>query len=93
MAAYYVGNEEVLKSSSGETESSGYMFAFDHQIVPGKWVLAGDYASGMNAIGGGGVGVYYYFTPNISILCGPVWFNDTSINGDTKLSVQLDINF
>lgn len=94
MAAYYLGNEDVPKSGSGETESNGYMVAFDHQIVPGKWVLAADYASGKNAIGGGGIGVYYYFTPNISLLTGPVWFNDEAINGPSpKLTVQLDINF
>lgn len=93
MAAYYSGNADVLISGASQAESNGYMVAFDHQIVPGKWVLAGDYASGKNAIGGGGIGVYYYCTPNISLLSGPVWFNDTSINGDTKLTVQLDINF
>lgn len=93
MAAYYVGEENALKSSSGEVENNGYMVAFDHQIVPGKWVLAGDYASGKNAIGGGGVGIYYYLTPNISLLTGPVWFNDRAINGDAKLTVQLDANF
>lgn len=94
MAAYYWGNADVLKSGSGETQSTGYMVALDHQIVPGKWVLAADYASGRNAIGGGGVGIYYYFTPNISLLTGPVWFNDESINGPSpKLTMQLDINF
>jgi len=58
-----------------------------------KWVLCADYASGKNTIGGGGVGVYYYFTPDISILTGPVWFNSREINGRWKWSVQIDINF
>lgn len=92
-AAGYIGNAGSLRSSTGDIQNAGYMVALDHQIVPGKWVLAADYASGKNIIGGGGVGVYYYFTPNIALLTGPVWFNDPGINGNVKASVQLDINF
>ena len=69
------------------------MAAFDHAIVPGRVVLAGDYASGENLIGGGGIGVYYYFTKDVSILTGPVWFNDKTLNGPTKMTVQLDVSF
>lgn len=58
-----------------------------------KWVFCADYASGKNAIGGGGFGIYYYFTPDISILTGPVWFNSRKILGDWKWSVQIDISF
>lgn len=93
MGSYYVGNSSALKSSTGEVQNTGYMVAIDHQIVPGKWVLAADYASGKNVIGGGGFGVYYYFTDNISLLTGPVWFNDKGINGSSKMVLQLDINF
>jgi len=93
MASYYYGNPASLKSSTGSMQNTGYMVAMDHQLVPGKWVLAGDYASGDNIIGGGGVGVYYYFTPNISLLSGPVWFNDKGLNGSVKATIQLDINF
>ena len=92
-ASYYIGNAASLKSSAGQTQNTGYMVAMDHQLVPGKWVLAADYASGNNVIGGGGGGVYYYFTPNISLLTGPVWFNDKGLNGSVKATVQLDINF
>lgn len=92
-AAGYIGNAASLRSSTGSLQNAGYMVAFDRQLVPGKWVLAGDYASGKNAIGGGGIGVYYYFTKDISLLSGPVWFNDKGINGSVKATVQLDINF
>ena len=88
-ASYYLGNDKVL----GSGEDKGFMAAFDYAVVPGKVVLAGDYASGKNLIGGGGIGVYYYFTKDISLLTGPVWFNDETINGPTKWTVQLDINF
>lgn len=92
-AAYYVGNADVLVSSAGETQNTGFMVAFDYQLVPRKWVLAGDYASGENAIGGGGVGAYYYFTKDISLLFGPVWFNDEGLNGEMKWTTQFDINY
>lgn len=58
-----------------------------------KWVLCANYASGKNTIGGGGLGIYYYFTPDISILTGPVLFNSNKINGNWKWSVQIDISF
>jgi hypothetical protein len=93
MGSYYYGNPASLKSSTGQVQNTGFMVAMDYQLVPGKWVLAGDYASGKNIIGGGGVGVYYYFTKDISLLTGPVWFNDKGINGSVKATVQLDINF
>ena len=70
-AAYYVGNQEALRSSTGEVENTGFMVSFDHVLVPDKWVLAGDYASGKNAIGGGGVGVYYYFNKNNALFVRP----------------------
>lgn len=92
-ASCYVGNAASLRNSAGETQNTGYMVAMDYQLVPGKWVLAGDYASGDNIIGGGGVGVYYYFNENVSLLTGPVWFNDKGLNGSVKATVQLDINF
>jgi hypothetical protein len=57
-----------------------------------KWQLAADYASGKNTIGGGGIGIGYYFTPRISLLTGPCWYNDKKLNhGRFKWSVQLDI--
>jgi hypothetical protein len=92
-ASYYFGNEDVLVSSAGDKQETGFMVAFDHAIVPGKVMLAGDYASGKNLIGGGGAGVCYYFTKDISLLAGPVWFNDKGINGPTKMTAQLDMNF
>lgn len=77
----------------------GFMVAFAYGFAPRKdcegidyhkWVLAADYASGKNSIGGGGLGVYYFFTPRISLLTGPVWFNDAGQNGRWKWSIQMD---
>ncbi|MBI4218188.1 MAG: hypothetical protein HY610_03640 [Elusimicrobia bacterium] len=97
----YLGNSKVLKDSDGNKENTGFMVAYDYgfwaaQSNDGGFnrvVFAADYASGKNAIGGGGVGLYYYFTKNVDLLAGPVWFNDTVMNGVWKWTTQLDINF
>jgi len=96
----YIGNGDVLVDGRGNKKNKGFMIGFDRGFFPVKdkegnefkVVLAADYASGKNAIGGGGVGLYYYFTKDISLLTGPVWFNDTAINGKWKWTIQLDIN-
>ncbi len=96
---YTIGNS---KDWGVSTDKSGFMVAFDHRFATAKdaagneyskWVFAADYASGKNAIGGGGFGMYYYFTKDISLLTGPVWFNEKAINGAWKWTTQLDINF
>lgn len=101
-AGPYIGNSKVLVNANGEKENTGYMVAFDHGFMPvkdaaeneySKIVFAADYASGKNAIGGGGFGMYYYLTKDISLLTGPVWFNEKAINGAWKWTTQLDINF
>ena len=97
----YFGNAKILRSSDGGLQNVGFMAAYDYGFWQKKspegdynrLVLAGDFASGRNAIGGGGAGLYYYFTKNIDILAGPVWFNDQGLNGLWKWTTQLDINF
>lgn len=97
----YIGNSSVLVDKNGDKENTGVMAAFDHGFVPmkdaegneyNKLVFAADYASGKNLVGGGGFGLYYFFTKDISLLTGPVWFNEEAINGKWKWTVQLDIN-
>jgi hypothetical protein len=97
----YVGNSKLLVNAEGKKENDGFMVAFDRGFMPVKdaegnefnrLVFAADWASGDNALGGGGAGLYYYFTPRISLLTGPVWFNEETINGKWKWTIQLDIN-
>lgn len=92
-ASYYVGNAAALKSSSGATENDGYMVSLLAPVVPCKWSVGADYCSGENIIGGGGLGAFYFFTKDISLMAGPVWYNDKGLNGSTKATVQFDINF
>lgn len=79
-------------------DRKGYMVAMFKDFCPAKdcegndykkWFLAADYASGNNAIGGGGIAVGYYFNSAIFIQSGPVWFNSAEINGRWKWGVQL----
>ena len=90
----------MLVDQDGDKSNTGFMAAFDHSFMPvkdkdgneyAKIVLAADYASGKSVISGGGVGVYYFFTKDISLLTGPVWFNG-GVNGKWKWTIQLDIN-
>ncbi|MGQ0721264.1 MAG: hypothetical protein ACT4PE_06780 [Candidatus Eiseniibacteriota bacterium] len=99
-ASAYAGSSDLLRSSTGEEENTGLMLAYDRGLWPveesaggyKRVVLAADWCSGDNALGGGGVGVYYYFAGNVSILSGPLWFNDDGLNGDWKWTTQLDAN-
>lgn len=98
---FYTGATDTLKDTSTNGDNSGFMIGYDKGFRPVKddkgefnrFVFAADYASGKNAIGGGGSGLYVYFTRDISLLMGPVWFNDKDLNGDMKWTIQLDINF
>jgi hypothetical protein len=99
----YYGNRNAQTFFIKEAgdDDLGVMVGFDRGFLPRKdkdgnefnrLVLAADYASGKNALGGGGAGIYYYFTKDISLLTGPVWFNEPSLNGEWKWTIQLDIN-
>lgn len=100
-AGPYLGNDELLRDAAGEVEDSGFMVAWDRGFHPvtdaagnrfNRFVLAADYASGDNAIGGAAAGFYTYFTKDIALAVAPVWFNDEGINGEWKVTVQLDVN-
>jgi hypothetical protein len=99
-ASGYIGDSDLLRSSDGEEQNTGVMLAYDRGFWPAeesvggynRFVLAADWCSGDNPIGGGGFGLYYYLAGNVSILSGPVWFNDGSLNGDWKWTTQLDAN-
>lgn len=103
----YRGNSKALIDKNGNKENTGVIVGWDMGIIRAKdsdggeyhkWVFAADYASGKNYIGGGGFGVYHYFTRNISLLTGPVWFNEPAVAGSNQnakwvWTTQLDINY
>jgi hypothetical protein len=96
------GGQGAGDTNRGRRQNSGGMVGYDYGFWKvkdkegneyNKWMFAADYASGKNFIGGGGFGIYHFFTKDIDLLTGPVWFNDHVINGGWKWTVQLDINF
>jgi len=105
----YSGNDKALLDKNGDRANTGFMIGYDKGFMAvkdgksgkdeyNKVVLAADYASGNNAIGGGGAGIYYYFNKDISLLTGPVWFNEpSSVIGNSNIpwvwTTQLDVNF
>lgn len=99
-AGPYRGNPKLLLDAQGRRDNTGWMVAFDRGFHPvagpdgefNRFVVVADYASGSNALGGGSVGLYYFFTKDVSLLAGPVWFNEEAINGKWKWTIQLDIN-
>ncbi len=58
-----------------------------------KWEITADYCSGVNSIGGAGAAIAYYFSPNIKLMAGPEWFNDTISNDNWKFTFELQANF
>jgi hypothetical protein len=97
----YTGSSKLLVDGRGKKDNSGFMAGFDRAFLPVKgadgvefkrFVVAADYASGKNTLGGGAIGLYYYFTKDISLLVAPVRFNEEAINGKYKWTIQLDIN-
>jgi hypothetical protein len=93
----YLGDKATL---SGET-NKGLTFAWDRGFWTAKscsgadyskLLLCADWASGKNYYGGGGPAVGYYFNENLSLLTGPVFFNDEALNGKWKWSIQFDAN-
>ncbi len=91
----YYGVTDTLKITATEADGDrgGFTIGYDKYIWKDKIMLIADYAAGKNAVGGGGVGLGFYFMPSIAILTGPVWFNDKELNGSWKWTVQVDVNF
>jgi hypothetical protein len=87
--------------ASGVT-NKGMTVAWDRSFLPAKsaggtdyyrLVVCADVATGKNFYGGDGGGIAWYFNENLSLLAGPVFFNDVPFNGQWKFSTQLDVNF
>lgn len=96
----YVGG--FVGSHAMGRDNVGFMLGYQRWFCPAKscegedyhkWQFCMDYASGKNTIGGISAAMGYYFTPEISLFNGPVWFNSKKLNGNWKWSVQLSIDF
>ncbi len=92
---YYTGNDKLLiDTTTGKADNSGFMIGYDKWIVKDKFMFAADWATGKNAISGGGFGIYWFYTPTVSLLMGPVFTDKDSYGGkDWVFTTQLDVNF
>jgi hypothetical protein len=95
-ASFYSGSRALGRNRQGFM--AGWLAEFSPKTYKDgreykQWFLGADYASGKNAIGGGGISCGYYFTPDVYLQTGPVWFNTTEYNGKWKWGIQLYYNF
>jgi len=90
---------KLMLSSDGGDQDYGYMLSYYRTLEP--WTdrigFSADYMSGENILGGGGVGLYWWFTKQIDVITGWVWFNDTKLNpfpnGLFTIQLDVDVNF
>jgi len=90
-------NKNLFISSEGKEGDSGFMVAYYRTLEPltDRIAISADWMSGKNVFGGGGAGLYFWFTKSIDLIMGWVWFNDTGINQFPNgiFTIQLDIDF
>jgi hypothetical protein len=99
---FYMGtNDTLFTNSDGEIKKSGAMIGwFSPDITLDltglkKLNLTADVQTGKNIAGGGGVGLYFYFTDYIDLLVGPVWYFDKALQpGGAKMlwTTQIDVD-
>jgi hypothetical protein len=101
-AGLYRGlNETLFTNSEGKVVRTGAMIGFFSPNIEVGWKglkkinLTADLQTGKNVLGGGGAGVYFYFTDTIDLLIGPVFFLDKALQpGGRKFmwTAQVDID-
>lgn len=105
VGGYYGAGSEVLWTGSEGEERAGFMASWASPEVkvglPGleKVVFAADVATGKNWFGAAGAAVALYFTPNVALLTGPVFFLDGdlyeaigSVNSNWMWTAQIDVD-
>lgn len=103
VGGYYGAGSEALWTGSGGVERAGFMASYvspDIKVgVPGieKLALIGDVATGENWMGAVSGALAVYFTSNVSLLTGPVFFldrdyYDSAYGQDWMWTAQLDVD-
>jgi hypothetical protein len=102
---YGAGSELLWTGSDGAVARSGFMASWASPEIkvglPGleKIVFAADYSSGKNWFGAVGAAASLYFTSNVALLTGPVFFLDSDLYGnnpfygtDWMWTAQIDVD-
>jgi hypothetical protein len=103
VGGYYGAGSELLWTGSDGEERAGFMASWASPEIaiglPGleKIVLAADVATGKNWFGAIGAGASLYFTPNVALVTGPVFFLDRDLydalgTGDFMWTAQIDVD-
>ena len=101
---YGAGSKLLWTGSDGAVNRGGVMASYTSPDLVlnltglQKINAFGDFATGNNWFGGGGVGVGLYPTSTVDVLFGPVWFFDSKLakglyGADMVWTLQLDIDF
>lgn len=102
----FIGGRFFVGAFSGGkamgTDRNGWMVSYIRSFCHTKdccgkefdeWLFIADYASGKNTIGASSAAIVYFFTPDISLYTGPVFFNTDRYNGKWKWCFQLFYTF
>jgi hypothetical protein len=100
---YGAGTESLWLGSDGTAERAGFMASYvspDIKIgLPGleKMSLLADVSTGNNWMGAVGAAAALYFTPNVALLTGPVFFLDRDLysagyGSDWMWTAQIDVD-
>jgi hypothetical protein len=99
VGGYYGLNEDLFRSSTGEEQRSGLLAGWSSPSIDlpkiDKMILCWDLQTGKNALGGTGGGAYFYITPAVDFLTGPVFFFDEDLQpggASWMWSAQVDID-
>ncbi len=101
IGGYYGTNKVLFLDAAGAKKQAGVLASWmgpDFKIgLPGldKIVLAADLQTGKNLFGAVGGGVYFYFTPAIDLLMGPVFFLEKELQpgqASWLWTMQLDVD-
>jgi hypothetical protein len=103
-AGAYFGNEDLFLDENGESDEVGFMASYASPKlavgIPGlkDVAVAADFASGSNFFSAVGAAVVLYFTDNVSLLTGPIWYlaedsvTDPLYGSDFVWTAQLDVD-
>lgn len=101
LGAYYGVSKELFVDAGGAKKQAGVLASWmgpDIKVgLPGldKIVPAADLQTGKNVFGAVGGGLYFYFTPAVDLLVGPVFFLERDLQpGQARWlwTVQLDVD-
>lgn len=99
VGGYYGLNEDLFLSSKGEKERAGFMGGWFSPAIDVPAIdrihLTWDIQTGKNVFGATGGGAYFYVTPTVDVLTGPVFFFDEDLQpgGSSWMwSLQVDVD-